>query len=219
MRQRRREVADDITYNKAREITFDDVVKFVESRARVLNHPMFARLTLTSDSKNKHKETPGSKYRQIFVIDGRSDQQETNQRVQNQREVKTFKCPLCSCNHILAQCSDFLKESLDERKKIVRKRGLCDNCLLAGHVARFCPKNSFCKVDGCDRKHSTYLHPKSVPRFVDKSAGPDNSSNDEALLNSSSSTNGSVARVNAASDGPNSSGVGYLVKVKCSGTT
>ena len=45
MHQRWREVADDISYNKSREIMFDDMVKFVEARARVLNHPMFGKLT------------------------------------------------------------------------------------------------------------------------------------------------------------------------------
>ena len=36
LRQKWREIADDITNNKSRELTFNDVVKFVESRARVL---------------------------------------------------------------------------------------------------------------------------------------------------------------------------------------
>ncbi len=76
--RQRWKVADDITYNKSREIMFDDVVKFVESKTRVLNHPIFGKLT--SDNRNKHKETPGSKYRQHFGIDGRLDQQETNRR-------------------------------------------------------------------------------------------------------------------------------------------
>ncbi len=127
LRQRWREVADDITYNKSREITFDDVVKFAESRARVLNHPMFGKLT--SDSKTKQRETPGSRQRQTFGIDGHLDQQETQQRTNGRREEKSYKCLLCSGNHILARCTDFQKETLDGRKKIVRKRGLCDNCL------------------------------------------------------------------------------------------
>ena len=93
---------------------------------------------------------------------------------------------------------------------------------MAGHIARFCPKNSFCKVNGCDRKHSTYLHPRSVPRLVDKSIGTENVNNRE----SPSSNNGSTACVNATSDGHQSNGAGYLttslplvpVKVKCLGS-
>ena len=46
--------------------------------------------------------------------------------------------------------------------KIVRKNGLCDNCLFHGHIARTCPKVGFCKVNSCLLKHSTYLHPKTA---------------------------------------------------------
>lgn len=44
---------------------------------------------------------------------------------------------------------------LSERKK------LCNNCLCTGHFVHACPKESFCKVEGCTSKHSTILHPKT----------------------------------------------------------
>ena len=37
LRQRWRDVADDITINKHREMTFEDIASFVESKARALN--------------------------------------------------------------------------------------------------------------------------------------------------------------------------------------
>ena len=40
-------------------------------------------------------------------------------------------------------------------------------------TARSCPKTSFCKVTGCELKHSTYLHPKPNTSVADKSCGPD----------------------------------------------
>ncbi len=93
-------------------------------------------------------------------------------------------------------------------------------------MARSCPKNSFCKVAGCDSKHSTYLHLRSPPRLVDKSAGPDDVSNRKSPLNLPPSNNSSVACVNATNDGRCFSGAGCLttslplvpVKVKCSGS-
>ena len=45
LRQKWKERPDDITNNKVREINFDDVVKFVEERVRVMNHPIFGRLS------------------------------------------------------------------------------------------------------------------------------------------------------------------------------
>ena len=78
MRQRWREVADDISYNKSKEIMLDDAVKFVEARARVLNPPMFGKLTY--DSRNKAKEIEQWK-RQSFCIDVRSNSQEIQQEI------------------------------------------------------------------------------------------------------------------------------------------
>ncbi len=71
-----------------------------------------------------------------------------------------------------------------------------------------------------------YLHPRSPPRLVDKSAGPDDVSNRESPLNLPPSNNSSVACVNATNDGRCFSGAGCLttslplvpVKVKCSGS-
>ena len=44
-------MADDITSNKKQEITFEDVEKFVEAKARALTHPIFGRIN--SDARNK----------------------------------------------------------------------------------------------------------------------------------------------------------------------
>ena len=108
------------------------------------------------------------------------------------------------------QCCHFQNESVEGSKKIVRKRGLRDNCLLADHIARFCSKSSFCKVPGCNHKHSTYLHSKSTSRLVDRAAGLDNVSKCENGLDLELGTNHNAASVNAASVGRYSSGAGYL---------
>ena len=62
---------------------------------------------------------------------------------------------------------------MEGRIKFARKSGLCFNCSFRGHIANLCLKNSFCKVTGCEVKHSTYLHPKANISVADKSCGPD----------------------------------------------
>ena len=62
----------------------------------------------------------------------------------------------------------FKRETIENRLKLVRKKGLCNNCLFHGHIARSCPKESFCKVSGCQDKHSTFLHPRNVDRCDEK---------------------------------------------------
>ena len=59
----------------------------------------------------------------------------------------------------------------------MRRKGLCDNCLFQGHIARACPKESFCKVTGCQSKHSTYLHQLNIKRDEGENLGSERSKN------------------------------------------
>ena len=214
LRQKWREVADDITNNKSREITFDDIVKFVEGRVRVMNHPIFGKLTT---SKSKDQQEPKGRY--SFGIDASSESKGRDPRA----ESKPHKCPPCSGNHILPRCNRFQKESVEERIKFARKGGLCFNCLFQGHIARSCPKNSFCKVTGCELKHSTYLHPKPNTSVADKSCGPDASCVPLDSRQSSSSDafqqslkNATNAQIDVTGAGVSTVGLPLVpVKVKC----
>ena len=88
--------------------------------------------------------------------------------VQSQREFLSgnsgnkgpVKCPSCGKNHWLSQCNDFKKLRVSDRYKLVYAKKLCCNCLVAGHFAKDCPKKSFCRIQGCTKKHSTFLHAK-----------------------------------------------------------
>ena len=63
-------------------------------------------------------------------------------------------------NHWLSQYSDFRKLRLSDRLKFVRAKKLCLNCLVSRHFVQECPKQSFCHIEGCTKKHSTFLHEK-----------------------------------------------------------
>ena len=60
-RQKRRDVTDDIMNNIQREITFDDLARFVEAKARVLAHPVFGNVS--GDAKTNSKDSKGLKNR------------------------------------------------------------------------------------------------------------------------------------------------------------
>lgn len=61
LRLKWRDVADDITNNAQREITFTDLTKFMKARARALTHPVFGNIS--GDSKGTCKNLKGSKNR------------------------------------------------------------------------------------------------------------------------------------------------------------
>ena len=53
LRERWHDVADDITNNKHREITLEDIGSFVESKAIALNHPVFGTINTERRSQEK----------------------------------------------------------------------------------------------------------------------------------------------------------------------
>ena len=154
LRRNWRDVVDNITQRESREININDIATFVEAKARASSHPIFGNLS-NEARENKREDSRARKRdenpRKNFAIN-------SEESFSHDHKKPTLKCPSCDDNHWLSQCPQFKKMSLTERFKLVRKKGLCDNCLTRGHLARKCPKQSFCKVHDCKERHSTYLH-------------------------------------------------------------
>ena len=167
LRQKWRDVADAITERQEREVTVSDVASFVEEKARVLTHPIFG--DISSEPKGKGGfDTRKSTSRRVssFAADTHNPDR-TGEGLSEETPVPRFSrnrlsCPLCKSPHWLSQCNDFRTKDVSERYEFVRGKELCYNCLVPGHYAVVCPKTSFCKVDGCHDKHSTFLHPPSA---------------------------------------------------------
>eukprot|EP00794_Sanderia_malayensis_P013184 gene13184-14532_t len=150
-----RDVVDRIMERENREITVHDITEFVSTKARAATHPIFGKIV----NENKFKPVVNQQRRQTSArATGFSTQTESQH---SNASNKTPKCPLCSNAHWLARCDRFRKQSLEDRQKLIKEKKLCLNCLSDGHFVRSCSKESFCKVNGCVGKHSTFLHPKS----------------------------------------------------------
>ena len=175
LRQRWREKADYINEELKREVTIGDVAEFVEAKARIANHPVFGDIHSNDDKNNavgigskRRYRTPSKEHKgSAFTTQGTTPESTTDPPKDNTERApdkSNVKCPLCKESHWLSRCQLFRGKSVDERISFVRSRGLCDNCLVAGHMAMSCPKKSFCQIVGCKighRKHSTFLHPKN----------------------------------------------------------
>lgn len=66
-----------------------------------------------------------------------------------------LKCKVCGEGHDLFYCETFLKKSINDRVEIVKKTGVCFNCLRNGHSVKKC-KASACRK--CNRMHHTLIH-------------------------------------------------------------
>ncbi|XP_028417945.1 uncharacterized protein LOC114542641 [Dendronephthya gigantea] len=146
MRVKWRDTVDRIVEIQQRDVTIKDINKFVTAKARAANHPVFGKIAIEKPKPLKQNQ--------------RTSQYGKATGFATQSTSQSPKCPQCGSNHWLSRCDKFKKQSLEERQKFVREKKLCINCLSTGHFVRSCEKESFCKVDGCVGKHSTFLHPK-----------------------------------------------------------
>ncbi len=107
--------------------------------------------------------------------------------------------------------------SVDERYKFVRSKKLCINCLTPNHFVKDCPKKSFCRIQDCPAKHSTFLHLKDKKPANDEAKGAEEDRNAGA----EASNNGYVTAVSSrTSNSKEASTTGLavvLVKVRAKG--
>ncbi len=164
-----REVVDGMMQRERRDATVKDISDFIEARARVANHPIFGKIS----RDGRRNESPNPR-KQPFSVKNYAT---FGEQIPPTTFNKNVKCPSCDKNHWLSQCDTFKRMKVDDRYKFVRAKGLCVNCLVPGHFVRDCPKKSFCRVDSCADKHSTFLHVKvsktpssisSSPKFEQK---------------------------------------------------
>lgn len=76
------------------------------------------------------------------------------------------QCPQCKEGHYLNQCPKFLALNESSRIRIVKKIGVCFNCLSSSHILANC-RSSNCKI--CKGKHHTLLH---LPQITNASTMP-----------------------------------------------
>lgn len=69
----------------------------------------------------------------------------------------TAKC--CECNIL-----QFKAESIEQRQRLVREKGLCVNCLSSGHKLPQCPSKYTCHT--CKKRHHSLHHNSDHQRNV-----------------------------------------------------
>jgi len=68
-------------------------------------------------------------------------------------------CQVCTKQHDIWKCSKFKGLTYEEKRKTVQSGGLCNKCLVKGHIAKECPKVNFkCQRPGCGGSHHTLMH-------------------------------------------------------------
>ena len=166
-----RNEADKISEEIEREIRIEDIAEFVEKEARAAAHPVFGDISEPRPKNDSSSKNSNRKSTKGFAVQaaplGVEERSSGKEFTSSQESSFRPTCPLCNQKHWLSQCSQFKDMSLDDRQSFVKLKSLCINCLVSGHFARSCSKKSFCKVEGCSAKHSTFLHPRRPAPTID----------------------------------------------------
>ena len=159
LRQRWVDVSIDIL-EKDREPRFDDLAKFVDSKARAANSVYGLELAerahddVTMQSSNRNR---GQHVRQPFEHQPRTTTLAA--AAEPERLYRTRQCGACQGACVfLDRCNKFKSLSMQQRKQMVADQNRCINCLKTGHHVDGCLKDSFCRQDGCSTKHHYILH-------------------------------------------------------------
>ena len=66
-------------------------------------------------------------------------------------------CLLCSkADHEIDECPSFLAKAYEERRELVKAKGLCFGCLRQGHNSKVCRSKKTCRT--CSKRHPTSMH-------------------------------------------------------------
>ena len=149
----------EIRMGQSREPSIRDVVTFVTAAADEANDPVFSKLTTSRDRSFGGSSCEVQKTRRAQVFSGLTDQETVRSKSSSaQPHCVTYPCAGCEGSHKIFQCERFRNMKPEERCRLAREKGLCFNCLRVGHRAEACRLARNCSVQGCNKKHSRYLH-------------------------------------------------------------
>ena len=145
---------------------FQDLVTFVDECSESANHPVYGKDVLgykRTDNKNKTKLFAGENSISFATKVGMPGEPVTPKQIAKTKVKRKELCPCCGGSHQLDNCEDFIKNSIQARKSLLKEKKLCFSCYGQNHIARGCLQKKTCK--SCGKKHPTALH---IPDFQSK---------------------------------------------------
>ena len=152
LRDRWRRVASKARVGQRNMPSLDSFANFIKDEAKVATtDPIFFREALRIQSS-----------------DGANTKcKHTNYKVRSNAS-KVESCILCKGGHDLDDCEEYLKRSIDERRKFLAEKQSYYSCYMPGHISRGCSQKRMCKT--CSRCHPTGLHVKNFQPILKKPA-------------------------------------------------
>lgn len=130
---------------------YKKILDFIRKRSRILQTLMLSQPITAPTIENKPKPRAATAH---------------------VSSTSSAKCACCKQQHMLFQCDQFNSLTPPERFDVVKKNGLCINCMKGTHLAKDCTSGT-CKT--CSKRHHTLLHLTSPVSTSDHQEPPQHS--------------------------------------------
>ena len=141
--------------------TFLDVVKFLNDRAEVANHPFFTQNSFETRLPGRPEDRSKLHVRHLTTLTTNVSRADVKPDIS--KAMRIIKCILCSQSHPLYCCDAFKSKSVEQRREFVFKKNICFNCVNSrDHLARSCTSTNRCKVPGFGKPHDSLPHQSSL---------------------------------------------------------
>ena len=133
---------------------FGKFVEFLVKEANNACDPITSQQALKTEKVSDQEKSPASSQRPKRAPGANSFSTETSETDKSEKK----SCPLHDdkTSQRIGDCKIFLGKSLEDRKKYIRKNGLCFGCLENGHRSKSCKQKDACK--NCQKPHRTALY-------------------------------------------------------------
>lgn len=146
-------------------LTVENLLQFLKGRAEMLetlnvSHSRNA-LNFNSQSQDKKKYFTNSQVSQHTpkIQCNIASNKSADSKLKDKKSFNKYLCFMCNSQHPLYSCQQFLNLTLIDRLKLVKEKGLCENCMRLGHSSIEC-RYGPCRK--CEQKHNSLLCDKST---------------------------------------------------------
>ena len=120
-----RESASKARMERQKILNFSDLVNFVRSAAETANDPVYGRnssQSLVDGKRNQGQTKPKQKSSSFATVTV-----STSDTASNVKDA-SVTCVLCSGQHDLEVCNDYMKKHVDDKREFLRTKGLYFGC-------------------------------------------------------------------------------------------
>ena len=148
-----------IKYSNTNIYTLKEFEKWLENEMQQFFNPI-AKILAVNDERKKGDKP-------LFARNNHS----------SSSEISKMICWCCQKDHKLTACKTFISINLEEKKRFVKEKQLCWNCLSKEHKIKDCASTTKYRIDSRSKKHHTLLHdpsfkPVNLSNCVDPIANP-----------------------------------------------